>query len=41
MAKRAMVDILWMSGAVKEKADAAKRMKMPKAKPGPKKNIIT
>ena len=41
MAKRAMVDILWKSGAVKERAEAAKRMEMPKAKPGPKKNKIT
>ena len=41
MAKRAMEDILWKSGAVKERAEAAKRMEMPKAKPGPKKNKIT
>ena len=41
MAKRAMVDILWKSGALKERADAAKSMEISKAKPGPKKNTVT
>ena len=35
------MNILWKSGAVKERAEAAKRMEVPKAKPGPKKNVIT
>ena len=41
MAKRAMIDILWKSGAEKERAEATKRMEVPKAKPGPKNKITS
>ena len=38
MAKKAMIDILWRSGAAKERVEAAKRTEVSKAKPGPKHN---
>ena len=41
MAKRAMIDILWKSGAEKERSEAAKMKEAPKAKPGPKNKITS